>query len=436
MPFRPGLLLLAALLGMAPALAAAEDLLQIYAQARAVDPLLASADAQRGIQRELSVQARAGLLPQWSLNAVDSRTQQEGTRLQQYSSNISQVLLDLGQLRNWDAAKTQLSAQDAAVRAAEQELCARVAVVYFGVLSAQASLATTIANEGAFAQQVQQAQARFDAGLSAAVDVDQARAYHELARGATVQARQVLADAREALVQITGQMPGALKPLADELPALPPQPQQPEAWIAQALQANPQLQAQRLNLDASEQRIGAARAAHWPTLVAGVDSANLRGYGVAPQDYGRTNTQLALRLNIPIFAGGATESQVRQAAYQRDLSREQLELGRRALVRETQAQYQAVQAGVALMQSTRAAVAASQQMLASTRAGQPLGTRTMTDLLLAIQTLANAQNAYEQARHRYVLAKLLLQQAAGGLNEAELAAVNQLLVAAKPAEDS
>ena len=54
----------------------------------------------------------------------------------------------------------------------------------------------------------------------------------------------------------------------------------------------------------------------------------------------------------------------------------------------------------------------------------------MTDLLLAIQTQALAQSAHDQARHGYVLARLLLQQAAGALGEAELATVNQWLLGA------
>jgi len=422
---RLAFVLVAALAVMAaPKRCAADDLLQVYAEARAADPLLASADAARGVQRELAVQARAGLLPQWSINAVEARVQQDGMRQHQLTSSLSQVLFDLGQLRLWDAASSLLSAQDAAVRAAEQDLCARVASAYFGVLLAQASLATTAANEDAFSQQVSQSQSRFKAGLVAAVDVDQARAFHELSRGATVQARQALLDAKEALAQITGRAPGELKPLAVDLPALPPAPADPQRWSQQALQANPSLQAQRLSLAASEQRIGAARAAHWPTVSVGVVSSNLRQTGIAPQGNG---TQLALRLNIPLFAGGATQSQVRQAGYQRDATRDQLEITQRALLRETQAQYQAVLAGAALMQSGRAAVEASTQMLASTRAGQPLGTRTMTDLLQAIQTQAAAQNAESLARHRYVLATLLLQRAAGSLGEAELAAVNLLL---------
>jgi outer membrane protein len=158
-----------------PAAAAAEDLLQVYAQARAADPLLAAADAQRGEQRELAVQARAALLPQWSLNAEELRAQQQGTREHRFTSTLSQTVLDLSRLRAWDAAETLASAGDAQLRAAEQELCARVASAYFGVLSAQASLATAQANEDAFAQQVGQAQSRFESGLSASVDVEQAR---------------------------------------------------------------------------------------------------------------------------------------------------------------------------------------------------------------------------------------------------------------------
>ena len=429
MPMRLSMMFVAAALAL-PAASRAEDLLQVYAEARAQDPLLAAADAARGVQREVAVQARAPLLPQWSASASENHLSgADGGRLRQIDNNISQVLLDLSTLRNWQSQRTLVSAQDAAVQAAEQDLCARVASAYFGLLSAQASLRTTEANEEAFEQQVQQAQARFDAGLSAAVDVDQARAYHQLSRGATVQAPQALADAQQALAQITGHVPSALAPLAEDLPALPPQPADAQSWVTQSLQSNPQILAQDLTLKASEQRIAAARAGHLPTLSLGVDSTNQRGPGIAPADNGRTITQLGVRLTLPIFSGGAVESQARQAVYQREAQRDQLEITQRAWVRETQAQFQSVQAGVALMQSAREAVEASDRMLASTRAGQPLGTRTMTDLLLAIQTQANAQNAWEQARHGYVLAKLLLQRAAGNLNESELAAVNRLLVA-------
>lgn len=422
-----GGLVLALILCALPVKAQAEDLLAVYAQARAGDPLLAAADAQRGVQRELAVQARSALLPQWQLTATDQRTQPDSARSHQLSSSLSQVLFDLGKLRSWQAEDMQAAAQDARVRAAEQDLCARVARGYFGVLSAQAALASALTNEAAFAAQVAQAQSRFTAGLSAQVDVEQARAYHALSRSSTVQAQQALADAREALAQITGRTPGVLQPLAADLPALPPEPAQAQDWVARALAANPLLRAQAQELDASGQRLAAARAQHWPTVSLALDTDRRGGAGVPDVSRGRTDSVIGVRLTIPLFAGGATESAARQVGYQQAVQRENLEASRRALVRETQAQFQAVLSGVAMMQSTRAATTAANQALASTRAGQALCTRSMTDLLLAIQTQNAAQGAYDQARHAYVLARLLLQQAAGSLGEAELAAVNQLL---------
>ena len=405
----------------------AENLLEVYAQARAADPQLALADAQRGVQYALAAQTRAGLLPQWSLNASESSASSNGQRSNQVSSNVSQVLVDLGQIKRLQAANTFARAQDANLRAAEQALCARVATAYFGVLSAQAALTTAQSNEDAFAQQVDQAQKRYASGLTAMIDVEQARTYHALSRGTTVQAQETLQDARQALTQITGQTPGALQTLVLQLPVAPPAPQDANAWVTQALQNNPTLQAQQLQVDASEHGIGAARAAHLPTLGLALDSQRLGGDAVPVADGGRFNNTLALRLTVPLFSGGATQSQTRQAMWERDAARQTQEAAKRAVVRETQAQYQAVLSGMALVESAGAAAAAADRGLAATRAGQALGTRGMTDLLLAIQSQAAAHNALAQARHRYVLATLLLQQAAGTLNEEALANVNQLL---------
>ncbi|OWQ91358.1 hypothetical protein CDN99_09325 [Roseateles aquatilis] len=431
---RASTLIAAALLfavGGLPIAAQAEDLIEVYAQARANDPVLAAARAIRGGQQELAVQARAALLPQWSAQLAELRNQNDGSREHQLTHSLSQVLVDLSRLRSWDAAQTLVSAEDARVRAAEANLCARVASAYFGVLAQQASLATAQAIEDVYGQQVAQAQSRFEAQLSASLDVEQARAYYELARGNTAQVRESLLDARQALAQITGRMPGELLPLTPDLAMLMPDPADPEAWVAQSLRDNPALQAAALGVTASDQRVAAARAAHLPTLSVGLDGQRRAGDALAPQDAGRYNAVVGLKLTIPIFSGGAIESQKRQAIYQREQLRDDLEGARRAMTRETQAQYQAVLSSLSQMRTAGAAVQAAERALASTRSGLDLGARTMTDLLLAIQTQSNARNAWEQARHRYVLSKLLLQQAAGALGEPQLAAVNTLLSAAK-----
>lgn len=420
----PRLMALAGLL--AAGHAGADDLLQVWAQARAADPLLRQAAAYSGSQEAAAREARAALLPQWRLEASEQRENgAAGGRVRTTTSSLSQPLFDLAALRSWDASLSDASAQAARLAAAEQAARARVAGAYFGLLSAQAQLATARANEEAFARQVSEADTRFKAGLSAQVEADQSRAYRELARGNTLAAELAVADAREALAQLTGTAPASLQPLRRDLRAQP-LPDDAEAWAQRALQGNPELRALQLDVQAGEQRISAARAGHLPTVSVGVDTTQRRG-DVSALDAGRTPTLIGLRLTVPLFAGGAVAAASDRAAFQRDAAREQLEAGRRAVLRDVRAQHLAVSQGEAQLRSTQVAVEAAERALEATRTGLTLGTRSTTDLLLGIQTLAGAQNAQTQARHRHVLALLALHQAAGSLGDAELAAVNALL---------
>ncbi|MDR7332844.1 TolC family outer membrane protein [Roseateles asaccharophilus] len=410
---------------LAATAARADDLLQVWAQARAADPLLRQAAALTGAQDASAREARAALLPQWRLQSSELR-ESGGARWNVTTSSVSQTLVDLAALREWDASRSLASAQSARLIAAEQAARERVAEAYFGLLSAQAQLATARANEDAFDRQVREAETRFKSGLSAQVEADQSRAYRELARTTTLAAEAQLADARESLAQLTGTSAPTLQPLRATL-AAQTLPDDAEAWGQRALQANPELQALQLEVQASEQRISSARAGHLPTLSLGVDTQRQRGDGVPLSDAGRTPTQVALRLTVPLFAGGATSAAADRAGFQREAAREQLEAGRRAVLREVRGRHLAVGQGEAQLRATEAAVAAAQRALDATRTGLTLGTRSTTDLLLAIQTLAGAQNAQTQARHRHVLALLSLHQAAGSLGDTELAAVNALL---------
>ncbi|WP_158218426.1 TolC family outer membrane protein [Roseateles puraquae] len=413
-------------LALAAGATRAEDLLQVWAQARAADPVLRQAAAFSGAQEAAAREARAALLPQWSVQASEQRENGDGGRTRSVTSSLSQPLFDLAALRTWDASRAQASAESARLAAAEQAARARVAEAYFGLLSAQAQLATARDNEEAFARQVSEADTRFKAGLSAQVEADQSRAYRELARGNTLAAELAVADAREALAQLTGTAPIQLQPLRRDLQAQP-LPDSADAWAERALQGNPVLRGLALDVEASEQRISAARAGHLPTLSMGVDTTQRRGDGVSAIDAGRTPTLIGLRLTVPLFAGGAVAAATDRASFQREAAREQLEAGRRAVLREVRAQVLAVGQGQAQLRATQVAVQAAERALEATRTGLTLGTRSTTDLLLAIQTLASAQNAQTQARHRHVLALLALHQAAGSLGDAELAAVNALL---------
>ncbi|MBC7663781.1 MAG: TolC family outer membrane protein [Caulobacter sp.] len=417
----------------APAPALADDLLDVWRLGRANDPVLAAADATRAGTHDLADQARAALLPQASATAAIGRERDTGAARPVASGHttdvalgVSQVVFDAGLWSQLSAARLNADAQDATLLAAQQALCLRVATAYFDALLAADLLTSVQANEDAFSQQVAQSQVRYRSGLDAQVDVDQSRAYQALAHANTIAARQALVDALAAVAEITGQTPAALKTLRDDLPLLAPAPADPQAWADAAAHANPAVWAAQKGVDSAESSIDAARAGHLPSLSAGFNLGRPTGAPYGDSSARLANT-VALTLNVPLFAGGATQARVSQARHQRDGARDGLEAQRRAVERAAKVAYGSVVAGIGQVQATRDSVAAAQASLAATRVGREVGNRTQTDVLNAIQTLAQAQAAYAQARHQFILGRLQLQLAAGALTETDLANVNTLL---------
>ncbi len=463
-PFsRPALLPAALLVAVAsmPSLAHGEDLLEVYQQARQSDPVLAQAEAQNLATRENISQARAQLLPQisgsYSYNQshstssspqrvandsgsfqvfpVHTTSDDYGTTLQ---GQLNQTLVDFSKYANLKTSHSQADAQNELYRGTEQSLIVRVAQAYFNVLTAADQLDFAEAQEKALGKQLDQAQQRYDVGLSAITDVNEAKANHDASTADVINAQNSLDDAREALTQITGKSFGTLEPLREDLPMDPPAPNDQKAWVDKALSQNPQVLAQRYQVDAAEHSISSARAGHLPTLGASVIYTRNPSWGDA--DYGngsgsihtnsnRESTAVGIVLNIPIFSGGATQSRVRQSIYQRDAAQDILEQDRRQIIRDTRNNFRSVIAGISEVEARRQAVISAKSALDATQAGFEVGSRNIIDVLNSQQQLFQARSAYSQARHNFIINKLLLKQSAGTVNYDDLKAVNALLVA-------
>lgn len=411
-----------------------EDLLDAYREARANDPVLSQADATRLSVGEGVDQARALLLPQISGSMSLSQTNGGNlighNRARSINGTLSQTVFDFSKYANLKAAHSASEAQDELYQAASQELYGRVAAAYFGVLTSADQLTYAKANEDAFRQQFEQSDQRFKVGLSAITDVYQAKAYYEAAKSQTIAAQNQLNDAREALTQITGKPTGDLKKLRDDLPMQPPAPADQDSWVKQALQTNPNLLAQKSNVETAQHNISAARAAHLPTLSAGVSYGKGAGWSdgnVTGRYRDPASTTIGLTLNVPIFSGGATQSRVRQSIYQRDAATDAMESQRRQVIRDTLNYYRSVIAGIAQVESAKASVDSGQKALEATRAGFEVGTQTMTNVLLAIQTLTSSESSYSQARHQFILNRLLLKQTAGTADLKDIEEINALL---------
>lgn len=452
-------LALALVLAAGAPLAHADDLVQIYSEARASDPQLAGAEATKYATDENVDQARSALLPQLGASLGYQRTHGSSggptfvtntdgsqslinvttsntTYGRTLSGTLNQSILDLSKWTAVKAARATAKAGDATYEAAQQDLLIRTASAYFAVLTAQDALKFSQANERALNRQMEQAQQRFEVGLSAITDVNDAKAQHDTAVANVITAQNTVDDNREALRQLTNKEPGDLKKLREKLPLDKPNPENPEEWVSVAVKENPTLSSYAYQLDAANDNINTARAGHLPTLNGQILYSKSPTWGDTSssrvgQEFHTNNeswgTTVGVTLSVPIFSGGYTQSRVRQTIYNRDAAQDQLELQKRLVERSTRNSYRAVIAGASQVEATGQAVISAQSSLDATQAGYEVGTRTIVDVLISQQQLLSAQSSYSQARHAFVLNGLLLKQSAGIIEVKDLEAVNALL---------
>ncbi len=447
---------LALLIALSPAQAV--DLISVYEAARTSDPQLQAAESQKLATGEGVVQARSALLPQIGATAsfnkspnsksesIDTipvagggvefgrRTGSSDTSSRRYSIDLQQSLYNHSNYTRLKGARAQASKSEADYQSALDALAIRVSEAYFNTLTAQTDLEAAKAEEKAVARQLDQANQRFEVGLTAITDVHEARARHDASRAAVILSENALDDSFEALIELTGKSIDTISPLTDSLTLALPEPNEIESWVKTALDNNPGVQAAEFALEASDRNADTARAGHLPTLGASVgysdganwgsSSANGFEFPISGASQGGT---IGLSLNIPIFAGFATQSAVRQALYTRDAAADQLEVQRRSVTRATRSAYRGVQAGMSSVEARQQALVSAKSALEATEAGFEVGTRTIVDVLLSQQQLFVAQREVARAKHGFILAGLRLKQAAGVIDVKDIQSVNALL---------
>lgn len=472
----PHLLVLAAGLALGQFVAAA-DLREIYLQAMQSDPQLREAEANLQATLENKPQAIAALLPQvsagWTyddqkLNSAATRglgavvtpsiidTTTDGWG---WTVDLTQSLFRPDQWMRVRQADKQAAQSEADYRAARQDLITRVATAYFNVLAAQDTLASEQAAKEAIGRQLEQAEKRFEVGLIAITDVQEAQAGYDEAVAAEITAKRALANQREVLREITGQYTPDLAAPRAEIPLLRPDPENEEQWVETALQQNLALLAADIEVDIARDDVRIARAGYLPTLdlVASRRVSDLSGGGhnlggrpldpaqpVPPNctpispDSGvcrdpfdslnqTTQELISIQFSVPIYTGGGTTAQVKGAVYRRRASLERLEGTAREVERQTRDSYLGVISEIARVKALKQALKSAQTALQATEAGFEVGTRTTVDVLDGRRNLFLAETNYARSRYDYIVNVLLLKEAAGTLNDTDVEQVNSWL---------
>jgi outer membrane protein len=434
----PALLVLAAAvmaLGVTPA--RADNLLDIYHQAQTNDSVWAGARYNYDASIEKGPQGRALLLPSVIFNAgafknsIDKTSPTSEMARYDSSSYTLQLTQPLYRRQNFAAyaqGKSAVTQAEAELAIARQDLILRTTQAYFEVLSAEDTLEFARTEKSAIAGQRELAERNFNVGNATIVDVHEARARYDLAVAQEVAADNDLKVKREALTTLTNTPAPSLARLAPRLELQSPEPQDMDHWVNAAQAQNPRIQVQEQQLTIATEEVKRSRGGHYPTLdFIAAHNYSKSGSVFFPGTTEYTANQVGVQLQVPLFAGGATQSQVRESLAREAQARQSLEQTRRETTQQSREAYLAVTSGVAQVRALEQARVSTQKALESTLLGYETGVRTGVDVLNAQRDLYRTQRDLAQARYTYLLSRLRLKNAVGTLSEADIAELNALL---------
>lgn len=424
-------------LGGCSTMSQAENLLHVYKQARESNPELRKNSADRDAIFEKINEARSPLLPQLGLTAnyTYGRDYYDANNINSTISNsslaLTQTIFDMSKWRILMLQEKTAGISNVTVQTSLQSLILETAIAYFSVLSAIDALSYTQAQKQAVYRTLDQITQRFNIGLVAITDVQNARSNYDIMLASEVTTRNTLDNSLEKLRQVTGTFYSELASLDTDRFST----QHPEAvnkLLKEAEAHNLSLLSARLSQDLAREQILLARTGYMPTIniSASTGITNTKYRGSSSSDDTKSNTEqnkIGLSINLPLYSGGATNSQVQQAQYNFVCASESLESVHRSLVQTMRSSFNNVNASISSINAYKQAVVSAQSSMDAMEAGYQVGTRTVIDVLNATTTLYNAKQQLSSARYTYLINQLKIKSSVGTLNENDLLVLNSAL---------
>ena len=426
-----------ALAALAP-VAQAQSLVELYESARAFDANFQSAKLQYDANLARADQTKAGILPVAGLSAgasrigVDNTTPSINTSFNTQNATLS-ATQPLYRPANWATYAQgfkQVDLARAQLESASQDLIVRTSQGYFDVLAAQDTLTFVRAQKEAVAEQLASAKRNFEVGTSTITDTREAQARYDLVTAQEIAAENDLRVKKIALDQLVGVSESQPKPLAAPVSLPTVLPAEVTTWVRQSELLHPAIRQAQSNAEIADLEVQKAEAGHKPTLDATASYNVTRNPSNTAQSgiSSRANTgSVGLLLNVPLFAGFATQNRIRETLALRDKALSDLEGARRTVAQNVRTAFFGVQSGQGQVKALEAAELSSQSALDANKLGYQVGVRINIDVLNSQSQLFQTKRDLAQARYNVLLGDLRLRQASGTLTPEDLQQINGLL---------
>ncbi len=418
--------------------AQAQNLMSLFDTARGYDATYKAAQYQYTANLSKGEQAKAVLLPTVGLGANLNRTEVDLIANSQTVKALSMAATLSASHPLYRPANTaiyqqgmrQLELASIQLKAAEQDLMVRLSQAYFDVLISRESLDFVKAQKMAVAEQLAAAKRNFEVGTSTITDSREAQARYDLVLAQEIAAENDLRIKRLALNQLVGLNNIEPKSLSSQARLAAPESSSIDQWVKQASEFNPTILQTRAALDIAKLETTRAEAGNKPTLdlVASYTPTRYKnGKGINSSQVDTNSNSIGLSFNLPLFSGYATQNRIKETLALEDKARSDLDAAERNIAQATRTAFFGLQSGIGQVNALQAAEASSQSALDANKLGYQVGVRINIDVLNSQSQLFQTKRDLAKARYDVLLGQLKLRQAAGTLNEADLASINALL---------
>jgi len=324
----------------------------------------------------------------------------------------------LGRGARIEAARAESAAVANDADGLAQALVARVSVAYLGVVGNAQVLASQDRRLAALEAERSRAQQLLEVGRAADADVLRVEAALAAAHAERVSLAAALDVGERDLSRLTGialERTRAAQLASVVLRDSPPLSR--ESLLEQALGANASVLTQARRVAAAAARGAAARSGRWPKIDL---AANYLGWASA-QDSPTTEWNVGVAVSVPLFTGGAVQSQVEASQAELSAAQERLRLTQSDVAQELDRALSAVAEAEARVASLGTAVARSEEVARIEQLRLDAGSGVQRDYLDAEAVLFANRAALVQAENAEILARVSVARITGALDVAWLA---------------
>jgi len=415
-------------------------LYEAYNLALSNDPVFRAAIKERDANDANLTIGRSALMPKVVTGLVTATNRLTNTYSGSVSQNydnfasnnnyvqLLQPLFDLGAVAKYRQGMAQKDFGDTKFQADTYDLLIRTTQAYLETMYVEDQINFIKSESATFLEQMQLSEKSFKYGEASKLDYLEAKTAYEISTSQLLEAQLQLTDTKRRLGILVGLDQStkiALGKLRKQFTFFNDLPKQFNELQELALENNFDLKAANYKVLVAKEEINKNASNYYPQISAVANWSRQNSFSVSTINVISSQTMGGIQATWPIFSGGETYGQTRQASALHQKSIEEYGGLRLNTLSDLQKFYEQVSFYQRKIKILHESLISAQETQKATKMGILAGIRTNYDALVATKAVFNISKDLAQAKYAYILAYLKTKQLSGLIKVADLEMIAQ-----------